>query len=310
MQYSVWWWCYYLGFSLCISTPAPLFLRPLVAAFLSFMSSLTLTTHQAGYWKPVFNFPESDTIPQVCAFSLAHRLGPVFCCAPLFFGALYHAPHMEAHTGIGLRVGGGVGLALCMLGAWGSRREIPGCGTPKGSWAGLLLSSLLCPLKFLFASFPISFLPPSLTSVLCVLLEENEFHQLHPTKLGKPVTLLTVLLFPWGRNHCSQINQPHAVYLWWGEHFFSSNDMLESPLRKDGLLQILSCEWKSVQFSISRFLPKHGERNLGRFAVFWLCRFQSLYQGLSAYYQMHRWVRLLLGPLVYGARSYNSFIHG
>lgn len=31
------------------------------------------------------------------------------------------------------------------------------------------------------------------------------------------------------------------------------------------------------------------------------------YQGLSAYYQIHRWAKVLLYPLVYGAGSHNSY---
>lgn len=59
MGYSVRWCCCLLGFlCLCIGTPAPLFLIPPLAEFLSFYVSLVLKPHQAGYSKPLFHPPE------------------------------------------------------------------------------------------------------------------------------------------------------------------------------------------------------------------------------------------------------------
>lgn len=65
--------------------------------------------------------------------------------------------------------------------------------------------------------------------------------------------------------------------------------MLEYPLWKAGLLQILFHFWLSAQVSrwaFSRFFPQQwGE---GFRYVCWLLWFCSPYQGLSAYYHAHR----------------------
>lgn len=42
------------------------------------MSSLILTSHQAGLWKLLFRFPEGGTAAHDRGFSLAHRAWSVF----------------------------------------------------------------------------------------------------------------------------------------------------------------------------------------------------------------------------------------
>lgn len=85
--------------------------------------------------------------------------------------------------------------------------------------------------------------------------------------------------------------------------FFSTfNGMLKFHLRKAGVLHFLlymgTCP---VQHSLG-FFPKNTERALGRFAD--LPGYMALTE-LPAYYQTHRWEKLLLGSLEYSARLLN-----
>lgn len=96
-------------------------------------------------------------------------------------------------------------------------------------------------------------------------------------------------------------------------HFYL-NRVLESLLGKAGLLQILSFLRVSAQVSTLLGFPQLGLREA--VAVSQAPAFSVAFMevGLSAYRPMHVWVSLHLGPLAYGARSYNShrdiFIHG
>lgn len=64
--------------SLGMNTAASLFLFPLVAGFLSF--HVFSGSYKAPSWllESSFCFPEDGTMAQVCGFTIAHRLCPVF----------------------------------------------------------------------------------------------------------------------------------------------------------------------------------------------------------------------------------------
>lgn len=87
-------------------------------------------------------------------------------------------------------------------------------------------------------------------------------------------------------------------------YFFFPNDMLESPLGKSRLQQILFRCWVFAQVSTLQVFPGHSQEGLGQ--VCWLWWSYRPYWRLSDYYQLHGEARLLLGPLVYGAGSHNS----
>lgn len=78
--------------------------------------------------------------------------------------------------------------------------------------------------------------------------------------------------------------------------FFSpSNVVLESPFRMAESLPNLSHQWVSAQFIITQVSPISVERDCGSLAV--SCWFHSPDGGVSAYYHLHWWIRIFLGPL-------------
>lgn len=85
--------------------------------------------------------------------------------------------------------------------------------------------------------------------------------------------------------------------------FFCNVIVLESPLGKDGLKQLIFClDICLGQHSPGFFLTMATVVRAGQLC----CWFHSPYSGLSAYYQIHTWVKLLMGPFMYTAGSHNS----
>jgi len=74
--------------------------------------------------------------------------------------------------------------------------------------------------------------------------------------------------------------------------------------RKGSAQKILSHVWVCAQVNTVQVFFPTGAREIWH--VHYLLWFHSLYLGLSAYYWTLRWVRLLPGPLVSGARSHNT----
>lgn len=62
--------------------------------------------------------------------------------------------------------------------------------------------------------------------------------------------------------------------------------------------------WRCLlRSALSRFSPASAQRGWGKFTG---SSGSAAYWGVSAYYQMHMWARLLQGLLGYGAGSHNS----
>lgn len=80
---------------------------------------------------------------------------------------------------------------------------------------------------------------------------------------------------------------------------------LSSLVQMAGLLQVLSPAYISAQVSTHQ-VYSCLQRDRSR-QVFWLPGSHSPYQGLSAYHQMHRWVRLLPDFWGYSARSHYTY---
>ena len=77
--------------------------------------------------------------------------------------------------------------------------------------------------------------------------------------------------------------------IFWEENWIALNFLLSMVICPGGTLQVFS-----------RLLWE------GLWHVCWLCWFCNLYGGLSAYYRIHRWVKLFPGPLASGARAHNT----
>lgn len=257
------------------------------------MSSLVLTRHQAGYRKSLFCFPEGGVIAQFCGFSLPPSVACFLSVLPTYRSSL-SPPYTEAHQRSPPQSEGRYELSNWRLvGARGPSREIPRYSIPRDWWVDFLLS----------------------TVTSCT------------------TEALTAILFPWGRSCRCWIDQPCAVFScilasgrgrwksfpycclhcdWTCLCFFLSSDVLESPLRRAKLLQILSHECESTQVSAVQVFSWQWQEGSGQVCWFpWIC---SQYQDFSAYYQIHRWPRLFLAPWIYGARFHNThkgaFIHG
>ena len=80
------------------------------------MSFLLLSAHCAGYWKPLFYFPEGGITAQVCDFSLAQRLWFIFLRLAIHFLDLLLPLNSGTCTRSLLQSGGSVHLALEVLG--------------------------------------------------------------------------------------------------------------------------------------------------------------------------------------------------
>lgn len=94
-------------------------------------------------------------------------------------------------------------------------------------------------------------------------------------------------------------------------HFFFSHGVLECLLRKPGLLQMLCHLWMSQVSNIQQF-PNHGKERW-RPVHRHLLDPQPILKPIC--HLMHRWARLLPGPLAYGTRFHNFqktllFIYG
>ena len=77
------------------------------------MSSLVFTSHKAGFWKPLFCFPEDGAIAQVCDSSLAHS--GLFSECSLSTGARSCCLTWKYTQRASSRVGEAVGSALGAL---------------------------------------------------------------------------------------------------------------------------------------------------------------------------------------------------
>lgn len=96
--------------------------------------------------------------------------------------------------------------------------------------------------------------------------------QLHSAQVGKPSTpsLLSFpcqlvqpcAVWPWGKDSTDQVPITLTSVSWL--LLFSFSDMLESPLRKAGFLQILSYSWASAQVSTLQVFPDHSQEGLER----------------------------------------------
>ena len=111
-------------------------------------------------------------------------------------------------------------------------------------------------------------------------MEETHLSPASSHTAGVAELSLITVLFPHRRGHCLLIIVSHCGRAWVGKvslflcnaskliYFFFSNGVLESLLRKAGLLQKLSHLWVSAQLSTLQVFPDHGWEGLG--PVHWL----------------------------------------
>ena len=167
--------------------------------------------------------------------------------------------------------------------------------TVHGNYNPLISSDILICL-FPDLLFPSSHGGPA--SVLWVLLERNEFLQQCAAQLGQLSTHSTLSFSSCGRGH-HWLVQPQAVSPWEGQqwksssysfqciqicNFFSPIVCWNLPSGRLDFYKVSLAHGCLLQSVLSRFYLTVAERGWGRFTG--SCWLHSLYQGLSAYYQM------------------------
>lgn len=151
-------------------------------------------------------------------------------------------------------------------------------------------------------------------SVCC--WKEMGFHSHDQSNWGN--WALTTILFLWGRGQLPPDKLALTVFPW--DEYGPKLSFTDTSIMTKFVFFFLQCVvrislldgWTSEN-PLSCFYICPGQYSTGFFfwlqqegSDLWIAWFCSMDQCLSAYCQMHRWVRLLPGPSAYGVRSYDT----